>query len=77
MGVCIKCCKDCERRRAEPPCHSTCADYIIEKAFYNAKAAEKRKEYEVAMGAQDQRYDAIRRITRRMDCRKKKGAKNG
>ena len=71
----IECCKGCDRRHER--CHSNCPTYIMEKAIYNIKAAEKRKEYEVAMGVQDQRYDAIRRITKRMDCNKKKGVKNG
>lgn len=34
MGT-INCCKDCQKKI--PGCHSTCPDYIIEKAFYEEK----------------------------------------
>lgn len=71
----IECRKGCDRRHER--CHGSCPDYILEKAIYNANAAEKRKQYEVDMGVKDQRHDAIRRITKRMDCSKTKGSKNG
>ena len=53
----IKCCKDCPEKH--PGCHSTCPDYIIEKAFYEEKKAEHYKNQLIQRRLDDQMFHGI------------------
>lgn len=53
----IKCCKNCPRKQMG--CHSDCADYIIEKAFYEAEKAERREKMLVQRRLDDQMHNGI------------------
>lgn len=56
MGI-IKCCKDCPKKQVG--CHSDCADYIIEKAFYGAEKAEQYEKTLVQRRLDDHMYKSI------------------
>ena len=74
MGF-FKCCKGCDSRNVG--CHGTYPSYIAEKMAYDARAAEQRKRKGIADGLNAQKFDAVRRATKRMDTNPRKGTKNG
>lgn len=55
----IKCCKNCTKRNTG--CHSTCPDYIIEKAFYEAQREERKEKDLVGYGLYNQRDTVFRK----------------
>ena len=55
----IKCCKDCIKK--QPGCHSSCSDYIIEKAFYEAQREEQTKKNLIRYGLYNQRDTVFRK----------------
>jgi hypothetical protein len=55
----IKCCKDCSKKQVG--CHSSCADYIIEKAFYEAQREERTEKNLIRYGLYNQRDTVFRK----------------
>lgn len=55
----IKCCKDCQKKQVG--CHSTCTDYIIEKAFYEAQREEQMEKNLIRYGLYNQRDTVFRK----------------
>lgn len=60
----IKCCNGCVPPKRTPTCHSTCPDYIIEKAFDEAERQEKLMLYREKRRISDQKADNIRKSVR-------------
>jgi len=57
--VAIKCCNGCVPPRRTPTCHSTCPDYIIEKAFSEAERQEEFEKRQAKFRMADQRVDIM------------------
>lgn len=61
----IFCCKDCAPPKRGLHCHSTCEDYIREKAEYNKKKAELDAKKHVAISMRDYEIGVVQRTKRR------------
>ena len=75
MGIYIKGCKDCEQRRADPPCHGTCPAYIAEKIVHDSRMQTERKRRSIAGGLNDQRIGGIEKAVKKRGRESKKGLK--
>ena len=66
MGV-IKCCRGCEPPKRNPYCHSTCPEYLAEKAAYEEKCKEanRKKFADYELNAQREKGVYIARKSRR------------
>ena len=58
MGV-IRCCRGCKPPKRNPYCHSTCPEYLNEKAEYEAMKAVADKNQRLAHGLKSQRDSAV------------------
>lgn len=59
MGAIIKCCLGCKPPKRNPYCHSTCPEYLEQKAEYDERKAIADKERMVGSGVQSQKSTAI------------------
>lgn len=50
-------CKNCQKK--QPGCHSSCSDYIIEKAFHEAEKEERYEKMLVQRRLDDQQFHSI------------------
>ena len=65
MNFVIKCCKGCEQRRIDPPCHGTCPTYIKEKAENEAMMDEYRKRHNIQTRLNSHFFDSVERAEKR------------
>lgn len=61
----IFCCKDCVPPKRTPHCHSTCEDYIREKAEHDKKKAELDAKKYAAWSVQEYEIATAQKLRRR------------
>lgn len=61
MGSIIKCCWGCQPPERNPYCHSTCPEYLEQKAEYERLKAIEDKKKSAAMSVMTQKSDGVRR----------------
>lgn len=61
----IFCCKDCVPPKRDLHCHSTCEDYIREKAEYDKKKVEIDAKRHASMSMRDYEISVVQRTKRR------------
>ena len=59
MGAIIKCCKGCVPPKRNPHCHSTCPEYLAEKAAYEARRKEAAQKKQIDYDLDSQREKAV------------------
>lgn len=61
MGAIIKCCLGCKPPERNPYCHSTCPEYLEQKAEHERlKAVEDKKKF-VGISVMTQKSEGVRR----------------
>lgn len=68
-GHSITCCYQCPNRH--PCCHSSCEKYIKEKAEYDAKVSELKKQKNIQQGLNEYKYDGMHQVTKHRIYRSK------
>ena len=69
----IKCCKGCVSR--SPGCHSTCPEYIVQKAEHEAMMVEYREWNNVRTRLDNQLFDVVGQARKKMGANNKKGVR--
>lgn len=66
-------CKGCTPPKRYPGCHSTCPDYIRDKAEYDKRKEIASKQNRIDQGLTQQKFNAINKANKH----KRKGGKGG
>lgn len=68
-GHCITCCFDCPDRH--PGCHGTCEKYKKQRAEWDAKKVEQKKQADAKYGLNSFYFDSVHKSTKRINYRRK------
>ena len=65
MAGFFECCRHCVPPKRNPGCHSTCPEYLGERAEYDRKKAIEDEKMRIKNGCRSQREESVRKAMKK------------